>query len=378
MRKTSLRIAKTRINGTLFYQVTAPKLGGGRLRRTFKNRQEAESFLQLQKVELQNHGTAALSIPEHLRVEAVECDRKLREFGKSLREATDFFLAHLRSVEKSRTVRVVIAELLDARTADGASVRYRGDLRVRLARFAQTFGDSMIAAVTAKQISDWLRELKVGAVTRNSYRRRLAALFSFARRNGYVTTNPLPDVERASERECEIAILTVAETARLLECASADTLPYWAIGAFAGLRPAEIERLAWNEIDFEDGLIEVKAAKSKTGSRRLVPMAENLRQWLAPYRTASGSVCPTSLRKRLDADRERAALRAAWPQNGLRHSFGSYRLPILGDAARLALDMGNSPAMVFKHYREVVKPKVAEKYWNIRPALATNVVALTA
>jgi hypothetical protein len=40
--------------------------------------------------------------------------------------------------------------------------------------------------------------------------------------------------------------------------------------------------------------------------------------------------------------------------------------------------MGNSPAMVFKHYREVVKPKVAEQYWNIRLALASNVVALTA
>lgn len=53
-------------------------------------------------------------------------------------------------------------------------------------------------------------------------------------------------------------------------------------------------------------------------------------------------------------------------------------LPIIADAAKLALEMGNSPAMVFKHYREVVKPKVAEQYWNIRPALAANVVALTA
>lgn len=77
-------------------------------------------------------------------------------------------------------------------------------------------GDTMIAAVTAKQVSDWLRGLNVGPVTRNSNRRRLAALFSFTWRNGYVTTNPLPDVERASERECEIEILTVSETARLL------------------------------------------------------------------------------------------------------------------------------------------------------------------
>lgn len=376
MRKTKLTITRPVVHGHRCYCVTIPKLSGGRTRRFFQEKAEAQSFLELAKVQLENHGIAALSVSDRLRVEAVECERRLAEFGKSLRDATDFYLAHLRAVEKSCTVRDVVAELLKARKADGSSVRYLGDLRVRLARFAGEFGEAMIAAVTAKQVSDWLRGLSVGPVTRNSYRRRLAALFSFARRNGYVTTNPLPDVERASERETVIEILTVAETARLLESADAETLPYWAIGAFAGLRSAEIERLVWSEVDFEDGFIEVKAAKAKTGSRRLVPMAENLRQWLAPYRNAVGPVCPVGLRKRLEADRERAALRAQWPQNALRHSFGSYRLPIIADAAKLALEMGNSPAMVFKHYREVVKPKVAAQYWNIRPTLAENVVAL--
>jgi hypothetical protein len=33
----------------------------------------------------------------------------------------------------------------------------------------------------------------------------------------------------------------------------------------------------------------------------------------------------------------------------------------------LALQMGNSPAMTFKHYRELGKPKAAERYWQIKP-----------
>ncbi len=281
-------------------------------------------------------------------------------------------------MNSSRSVRDVVAELLAAKQADGASVRYLGDLRVRLARFVDTFGADMIGSITAQQIADWLRGLRVGAVTRNTFRRRLAALFSFARRNGYVTVSPIVDVEQARERSGEIEILTIEQTARLLECASVETLPYWAIGAFTGLRPAEIERLTWAEVDFEGGFVEVKAAKAKTASRRLVPMSENLQAWLAPYRAAVGPVCPAGLRKKLEADRERAALRTEWPQNALRHSFGSYRLPVLGDAARLALEMGNSPAMVFAHYREVVKPATAQRFWNIRPALAANVVALSA
>ena len=185
-------------------------------------------------------------------------------------------------------------------------------------------------------------------------------------------------VGRAKERSGEIEILTVAQTARLLESASAETLPYWAIGAFAGLRSAEIERLDWREVDFESGLIEVKASKSKTASRRHIPMQPNLRAWLAPYRNASGPVCPIGLRKKLGADRERAGLREKWPQNGLRHGFGSYHLARFADTAALALQMGNSPAMIFRHYRELVKPRAAEAFWNLHPAHAENVVALTA
>jgi len=193
-----------------------------------------------------------------------------------------------------------------------------------------------------------------------------------------VTENPIADVERAKERPGEIEILSVAETVRLLEHAGFDTLPYWAIGAFAGLRRAEIERLDWKEVDFDGLIIEVKAAKSKTSSRRLVPIQDNLRAWLAPYRTHTGCVCPVNLQRKINDDRDRSKLRADWPQNALRHSFGSYHLARFNDVARLALEMGNSPAMIFKHYRELVRPKDAERYWSIRPASVPNVVSMTA
>jgi integrase len=378
MRKTTLSLRKTRINGSVFWQVTIPKLGGGRERRTFKDRVSAQGFFEESKIQHANHGTAALSISETLRVEAVECDRKLREHGKTLRDATNFYISHLRAVANSRKVRDVIAELLAAQKADGASHRYIGDLRVRLARFAEIFGDSIIATVTAKAISGWLRGLKVGPVTRNTFRLRLAALFSFARRSGYIAQSPLADVEKAKARGGEIHILSAKQTGRLLESASVETLPYWAIGAFAGLRSAEIERLAWDQVDFERGLIEIKAKNAKTASRRHVKIQPNLAEWLTPYRNACGPVCPMGLRGKLEADRERAGLRQDWPQNALRHGFGSYHLAMFPDAAALALQMGNSPTMIFKHYRELVKPDAAKAYWNIRPAQTENVLALTA
>jgi len=184
----------------------------------------------------------------------------------------------------------------------------------------------MIAGISASCIDEWLGGLDVGAVTRNTFRRRLAVLFSFAERRGYVTENPIADVERAKERETEIAILSVNDLARLLECASPETVPFWTIGAFAGLRRAEIERLTWNKLDFEADVIEVKASKAKTASRRLVTIQPNLGQWLSPYRTRMGRVCPVNLQRNINDDRERAKLRSEWPQNALRHSFGSITL----------------------------------------------------
>ena len=70
--------------------------------------------------------------------------------------------------------------------------------------------------------------------------------------------------------------------------APADLVPFLAIGAFAGLRHAEILRLDWAEVDLAGGHIEVKAAKAKTASRRLVPITKNLRQWLTPLHDGFG------------------------------------------------------------------------------------------
>ena len=230
MRKTKLSLTKTKVNGQRFYCVTMPKLGPGRNRRFFKDKPEAETFLQLAKIQQENYGTAALSISDALRVEAIESCELLEPYGKTLRDAAKFYAAHLKAITGSRKVRDVVADLLAARAADGMSQRYLGDLRVRLGRFVDSFGEEMIAGVSASQIDKWLRDLHVGPVTRNTFRRRLGVLFSFAKRRGYVTENPIADVERAKERETEVEILSVGEVARLLECASAEMLPFWEIG----------------------------------------------------------------------------------------------------------------------------------------------------
>ncbi len=379
MRKTTLSFKKTRIKGKVFWQVTVPNhANGGRTRRTFKDKGEAETFHQLAQVQVKNHGTAAMTIPDKLRVMAMEGERQLARFGKTLRDAVAFYVAHLEAVAGSKPVREVVDALLREKAADGASKRHKLDLSSRLNRFAGDFGERMIADISAQEIDAWLRGLKLSGVTRNGYRLRLSNLFAFAKSNQWLPISPISTVKKAKETPSVCGILTPEQLAKLLEVASAETLPYWAIGAFAGLRAAELARLDWAEVDVENSMIEVKAAKSKTSTRRLIPMADNLRAWLAPYAGERGPVCPTGLRKKTEADRDRAGLRKGWQGNALRHSYGSYRIALIHDAAKTALEMGNSPAMVFRHYRELVKPKAAARYWAISPATPENVVALSA
>src|SRR5262249_18754557 len=98
-----------------------------------------------------------------------------------------------------------------------------------------------------------------------------------------------------------------------------------------------------------------------------------------PYSGAKGAVVPSGNRTKLAQTRKAAGL-ARWPNNGLRHSFASYRLAATQDAPRVASELGHtSPHMLYSTYRELVLPEEAERYWKIAPATEKkNVVAFSA
>ena len=63
-----------------------------------------------------------------------------------------------------------------------------------------------------------------------------------------------------------------------------------------------------------------------------------------------------------------------WKHNGLRHSFISYRVAVVQDVGKVALEAGNSPQMIFKHYRELVTPDEAKDWFSIMPTKESGVV----
>jgi hypothetical protein len=59
-----------------------------------------------------------------------------------------------------------------------------------------------------------------------------------------------------------------------------------------------------------------------------------------------------------------------------RHSFISYRLADVQAAAKVALEAGNSPQIIFHHYRELVRPKDAKSRFSIAPGTDGKIVYL--
>ena len=74
------------------------------------------------------------------------------------------------------------------------------------------------------------------------------------------------------------------------------------------------------------------------------------------------------------AGKKKGEARVEWIPNGLRHSYGSYRLGQVQDVAKVSFEMGNSPQVVHRHYKELVTEAQAKAWFDLRPA-ASEVLA---
>ncbi len=355
----------------------------GKGRKFFKTRSDADAEARRQKTLLEVHSREAIGLSQRELSDFITGRKKLAEYGDTISEAVKFRVDYFERIRRSGvTVAQLAEEVLAAKQRDGRAPMYLADLRKRLARFRADFGNRPIAAITIEELDNWLRDLPLSPKSRANFRANIGVLFSYASNRRMIDFNPIVHTAKPKLPDNPPEIFTVDELSALLERATGlvpDVVPMIVIGAFAGLREAEIQRLHWSEVDLARGHIEVTAAKAKSARRRIVPIQPNLAAWLQPYSGMTGSVVPVGARRKLARVRTAAKL-TRWPNNGLRHSFASYRLAAIHDGARVASELGHaSSQMLYSTYRELVLPTEAERYWTILPKEETaNVLAFSA
>jgi integrase len=342
---------------------------GKRERRYFDTKKAAKEFCTQQRIRLQNYGTASTSLPAGKIEEAAAAFDKLEGSGIGLLEAVKQVLQWKRSRESSITFKSMFEKFIEAKA--GRSAPYLTALRCTLPRFA-ALHDRIACKITASDIEEQLKG--ASASVHNAFLRYLRAVFNFGIRRGWCLENPVKRIEMHSLKMRK-EILTNAQVTTLLK-AVCDTdfelLPYHALCIFAGIRPKEVERLSWSNINTDERFIEVPDEKSKTAVRRIVDMKPLLVRWLDYYIKSGGSVqdgvTPTSnLRKRLRVVRKAAGI-DRWPQDAPRRTFASCWLAVHSDVNRLNLLMGHtSPEMLWRHYHRAVTQRHAKTFWKIEP-----------
>lgn len=360
------------------------RLGGKR--ESYPTLEEARGARQFALTAAKNRGAAGLALSPGERADFAAARDRLAKLGATVSQAVEFFERHHKG-KVDLTLGSAFEQFLAAKQAAGLREKSVRQLRYKLGTLVEAIGAKQpIASVSQAVLEQWLHAPGLKLASVRSRRIDLQTFFRFAMRRGWIGLDPSAHIEAVRLDDKPPGILTVEQVRRLMAaCRAKDPglLAHLSLALFAGVRPEELARMTPGEVNLARGYVEVAAAKAKTRQRRLVDLSDNCRAWMA---IAPVELPLVNARARINAVRIAAGFEGwrrvqrsgkelwlpvngdAWPHDALRHSFASYHLARHGDAGKTALQMGHrSTDMLFRHYRELVPPQEAEKFWTIAP-----------
>ncbi len=362
-------------------------------RKFFRTKAEALAFSSQKKAEKVSLGNLAHGLSDLLKQEALACTERLRPYGKTLSDAVDCYIADLALTEKSTSVEKAAQEMLLGMAKNRLSGRHIKATESYLNQFSLAHGKDTVASVNAQKIQAWLESKKMSDVTFNTKLRYLRSFFAFCQKKKYAKENPANEVSFKKVTSAVPRLLSPSDL-RVILAASDETIrPALVLQAFCGVRSAELARVEWKDL-LQSGHLQIGADKAKTAKRRLTPIPSTALRYLLSVRKASGAIFPApkvdawvkELKEAGEApsasevegrrtDALNVALHAVkaacpgvkWGSNALRASALSYRLAETKDAAATALEMGNSPAVLLRDYRELTTEAEAKEWFDVDP-----------
>lgn len=289
--------------------------------------------------------------------------------GGNLMVAAEAWAARNGAAFEAVDVENAVKRFMASKRANGVDVN--ASYERLLPTFVAAFGSRSLHTISSRELAAWMEKRYPHPVSRNTVRARLVTLWRWARKQGYLAREVMTEAEQtesAREPTATIGTITHVIYAQLLQLVRAKSPEYLAatvIAGFCGLRRDEIHHQKWSDIHLDRKFLRVTKAKRNTPAYRLVPLAPAAIEWLLVCPERKGQVCST-----LNMDRVRELARHAkfeLPDNCFRHSFISHRVAQTGNVAETALEAGNSPAIIFRHYRELFTKEEAQAWFAISP-----------
>ena len=104
--------------------VVRGKENGKWVRKFFESKGAAKTFAQIKNTELLNQGTEGASFPTALRVMAQHEQDRLQPYGKTIRDAVDYYIKHLDATTHSVMLQQAKEELI-AKTLIPSTTSFR-------------------------------------------------------------------------------------------------------------------------------------------------------------------------------------------------------------------------------------------------------------
>jgi len=249
-----------------------------------------------------------------------------------------------------------------------------------LPALVDAIGDLPIGSVTPETLSNYLSRFE-NAGSYNSHRKRIVALWRWARKRGFLPLDVMTAAERTDSRKHRVEIgLVTPEQLRAAFALIAEKAPHYlpalTLAALCGMRRAEVHGQQWEDVELGRRFVRVSAAKPNTPARRLIPLGDAAIAWLLPHRQKKGPICDN-----LAVDRIRDICRTAGldlAENGFRHSWISARVHVTGDVNGTSLEAGNTPRVLHQHYRELMDDDEARAWFEVTPAGGSGIITMQA
>ena len=172
----------------------------------------------------------------------------------------------------------------------------------------------------------------------------LHSVFSYGIRRGWCQANPVKSLECPPVYEERIVPLSGTQIRAILRtCRQQEflsMLPDTQLLLYCGVRPGEVRRLHWRDIDRREKVVYIEGRASKTGGPRAVPLRGGALELLEYRRPPNEYIAPrnwTRLWKRL---RQQAGIKC-WQRDVMRHTFASLHLKRFHNLIQLQEEMGH-------------------------------------
>lgn len=362
-------------------------LHGVRIRRNFMTRAEAEAERQLFEVRRLDAANKLRTVVTRLTNDQLrEAEAAYQRIGDKLERSLSFYvdhaLAHYRELDKSMVLAAAVTDYVAGKTREQErtliSVSQLRSITGELETFKAQFPEGVVSQFTPEVLTPYFERGKPSLKTYHNRRGIISTFFKFARRKGWIQSNPVKRTPhyRLAYRRGSAKTMTAEQAEQLMafmETYKDGTLvPYFALCLFAGVRPCfregEMSRLRPESVNLDTGVVHIEPEVSKVRMKRLVTIQPNLAAWLRAYPVKRYAIVLPNM-----ANLHHFVFRKfELSHDILRHTFISMFVGKFRSIAEAALQAGNSEEIIRRHYLDLKSTAEAERFFAIAPKRAAE------